>query len=594
VYVTNQSSGSVTVIEGDTSVRTVTVGGAPTGVAVSPDGRHAYVVDNDEHALLVVDADAGRVAATISVGKRPAQVAITPDAGQAFVTNAAGGSVSVIDLATAVVAETLVVSAHPIGVAIDTDGRFAYVTALDASRLTGTVTSIDVVTGTTTTSRAGAPYGIAVHPGGDHAYITDFRTDVVSKIVAGEEPIDSDELAEVDLVHPHADRPRHRETVRHIAVGREVDGVTADPAAGRAFIIHSDDNAVEVVDGRDTTATVKVGDYPTAVVLSADSTRAYVTNYDDCSVSVVDTAPDSASCNTVTATLDVGRSWSTGVALSDDGTRAYAVDEEDGQLSVIDTVAGSAGRDTIVARIDVGEPLAALRLTPNGRWIYAVNYFDYALFAVNTTSHWKTRIPLPSYPYRISMSPNGLRLYASLEGDGSTCVIDTDARSVNYHRVIARLHLGGHLPSPVFTTAGARAYVLNSDRNCVSVIDTATSAVKNVAVGHYPWDVAVSPNGRWAYVVNYLDNSMSILSAADAVTRTVAVGARPCRVAVSGDGTRAFVVNTADDSVSVVDTAAARVVDTVAVGRSPFELTLSADGARVCVHHRDGLSMVAI
>jgi YVTN family beta-propeller protein len=185
VYVTNQAAGSLTVIDGVTS--SIAVGAAPMGVAVSPDGQTAYVVDNDAHSLILVDTGAREVRKTIPVGKHPAQVAITPDGAQAYVTNAGGGSVSVVDLLTATVTETLLVSVHPIGVAVGADGRFAYVTALDASLLAGTVTIIDIRTGETNTVRAGAPYGVIADPSGDYAYITDFRSQAVSMIDASDE-----------------------------------------------------------------------------------------------------------------------------------------------------------------------------------------------------------------------------------------------------------------------------------------------------------------------------------------------------------------------------------------------------------------------
>lgn len=594
VYVTNQSGGSLSVMERGTVTARIALGGAPTGVAVSPDGRRAYVADNDEDKLIVVDTGTLQVISTIGVGKHPAQIAITPDGTQAYVTNSGGGSVSVIDLQSATVTETMPVSTHPIGVAVDTGGRFTYVTALDASRLTGTLTVIDVATGNHVTASAGAPYGVAVAPTGDHAYITDFRANAVSKIEAGEGLIDSDRPARIGRRLQDGDRSRRRETVRHIAVGRRADGVTADPDAGRAFIIHSDDNSIDVVDSSGEAVTVGVRAYPTAVRLSRDRARAYVTNYDDGSVSVIDTDPTSASCNTVTTTLDVGRCWATGLVFSGDGSRAYAVDETDGGVSVIDTAAASPTRDTVIARYELGEPLAALALAPNGRWIYAINHFDHAVFAANTNSRRIRPIPLPGYPYRIAVSPNGLRLYASLETDGSTCVVDTDAGSPMYHHRIARLRLARHAADPVFTVAGGRAYVLNSDTDSVSVIDTASSMVRSVAVGQHPCDVAVSPDARRAYVANFRDNSLSVIGSADTVTATIAVGANPCRIVVNSDGTRAFVVNNRDDSLSVIDTASARVVDTLAVGHSPFDLTLSADGTRACVHHRDGLSMVAV
>ena len=146
----------------------------------------------------------------------------------------------------------------------------------------------------------------------------------------------------------------------------------------------------------------------------------------------------------------------------------------DGHLSVIDTVADSASRDTVINDIELGDPPTALCIAPNQRWVYAINHFDHVVWAVHTATKRTAAIRLPAYPYRISLSPNGLRLYASLCGDGSTCVIDTDPGSARYRRVIARLRVDGYGPDPVFSTAGARAYVVNSDANSVSVIDTPT------------------------------------------------------------------------------------------------------------------------
>ena len=350
-----------------------------------------------------------------------------------------------------------------------------------------------------------------------------------------------------------------------------------------------------MIDSSGHSTAVDVGRHPSAVALTRDGTRAYVTNYKDGSLSILDIAPGSDSCNTVIGTLDVGLSWSTGVVFSGDGSRAYAVDQMDGHLSVIDTVADSASRDTIVNNIELGEAPTALCIAPNQRWVYAINHFDHAVWAVHTVTKRTTAIRLPAYPYRISLSPNGLRLYASLCGDGSTRVIDTDPGSTRYRRVISRLRVDGYGPDPVFSTAGARAYVVNSDANSVSVIDTRRNVVKNIAVGEYPWDVAVSPDGRHAYVVNNLDDSLSILrSATNSVTATIPVGARPSRVAVSADGERAFVVNSRDDSVSVIDTSAASVSNTITVGRRPFDVTVSADGERAFVRHRDGLTLVAV
>ncbi len=168
-------------------------------------------------------------------------------------------------------------------------------------------------------------------------------------------------------------------------------------------------------------------------------------------------------------------------------------------------------------------------MAPNGRSIYAINHFDHAVFALNTNSESIRPIPLPGLPVSNTLSPNGLRLYAILEIDGSRHASSTPIRQPDVSPPVARLALVRHSSEPVFTIAGGRAYVLNSEANSVSVIDTASSVVTDVAVGRQPCDVAVSPDGRSAYVVNVLDDSLSIVGAADTVVATIAVGASPCR-----------------------------------------------------------------
>jgi hypothetical protein len=108
------------------------IGWGTTGVAITPDGRHAYVAGAGVHfdmahpprvpipgAVSVIDTASGVVSATIALGKQnPQAVAITPDGKHVYVTGPDGysylpgkedpaidplpihGAVSVIDTAT--------------------------------------------------------------------------------------------------------------------------------------------------------------------------------------------------------------------------------------------------------------------------------------------------------------------------------------------------------------------------------------------------------------------------------------------------------------------------------------------------------------
>ncbi len=97
-------------------------------VAITPDGKHAYVTNLVDGTVSVITTATGAVSAPITVGKGPIGVAITPDGKHAYVTNAADDTVSVITTATGAVSAPITVGKGPAWVAITPDGKHAYVT----------------------------------------------------------------------------------------------------------------------------------------------------------------------------------------------------------------------------------------------------------------------------------------------------------------------------------------------------------------------------------------------------------------------------------------------------------------------------------
>ena len=70
---------------------------SPSEVAFSPDGQLLYVVCERSDQLLVLSAKDGNVLQRVIVGHIPRAVAVSPDGRQAFVTNSWDDTVSVID-----------------------------------------------------------------------------------------------------------------------------------------------------------------------------------------------------------------------------------------------------------------------------------------------------------------------------------------------------------------------------------------------------------------------------------------------------------------------------------------------------------------
>ena len=83
---------------------TLDVGASPFGVAVDPTGGFAYVANQGDDSVSVIDFYAPTaggypaVTATIDVGSAPSWVAVNPAGTRAYVTNYGGNTVSVIDL----------------------------------------------------------------------------------------------------------------------------------------------------------------------------------------------------------------------------------------------------------------------------------------------------------------------------------------------------------------------------------------------------------------------------------------------------------------------------------------------------------------
>ena len=90
-------------------------------------------------------------------------------------------------------------------------------------------------------------------------------------------------------------------------------------------------------------------------------------------------------------------------------------------------------------------------------------------------------------------------------------------------------------------------YVTNSGSNTVSVIGTATNkitATVNLESPHFPFEIAITPDGTKVYFTNPIDNAVFVINTStNSITANVPVGAHPRGVAVTPDGTKVYVAN---------------------------------------------------
>lgn len=293
VYTANESSNTVTVLDGDNyqvigDIDTLNHGAHD--LALSRDGKQLWVTNLANGRVSVIDTDSLKTIASIYTGTRAHVVALTNNNKHAWVANITDNTISIIDTSIYRILGTIPVGKGPMGIAFSRDGKFAYVSSQDKmvnvidttahqvikqipvgpnphfltlgpdGRIWGTNTgSNDIyVIDTTTHEIAGtvevgpAPQQIAFAlkgTAGPNAYVT----------VTG--------LNKIVVVSATSPTLSIRE---QIDVGEEPNGIWANAVGTRIYVGHTKSNNVMVVDTgtSQVLATLPVGRKPIRVVAS--------------------------------------------------------------------------------------------------------------------------------------------------------------------------------------------------------------------------------------------------------------------------------------------------------------------------------------
>lgn len=300
---------------------TVTVGGTPYAVTLTPDGEYAYVPNGEN--VSVIDTATNKVTITIPAQNWPTGIAITPDGKYAYVTDINSptgqeGLVSVISTATNTLVAAITVGGNPNhGVAVTPDGKYVYITNNDGavaviSTATNTVTanitipSLNAANTSLSVTNTSAPppiitigggpslpQAIAITPDGQYAYVT-----------TGD--------GRVAVINTATDN-----VTATVTIGGNPSAVAITPNGEYAYVIN-DSTVVVINTVNDAVTKTITGFYaPICVAIAPDGKYAYVTNYFNDSVSVINTAT-----NTVDQTLAAGTS-PYGIAISANGEYAY-------------------------------------------------------------------------------------------------------------------------------------------------------------------------------------------------------------------------------------------------------------------------------
>jgi YVTN family beta-propeller protein len=236
----------------------IEAGKEPASIAITPDGKYAYVADFGGESVSVIETGLRRNAATIEkVGAGLYGIAITPDGKFAYVTDRGSDEVAVISTATKKVVESIPVGDEPTGVAISPTGKFAYVADHAEEKVEVINTATMAVTGPSIEVGEG-PMGIEFTPGGGTAYVVDGIGKEVSAIDTATQKVTEIPLSE------ESGAPR---------------GITVSPDGTEAYVVGTETGPISVIDTgtNKITREIKVEGKPQEVAFAANGKTVYVT-----------------------------------------------------------------------------------------------------------------------------------------------------------------------------------------------------------------------------------------------------------------------------------------------------------------------------
>ena len=314
-----------------------------SGCGADTHGPLAYVTNERDGTISVIDTKSHRVVSSIEVGARPRGIRMSPDGSTLYVARSTprgepysdpDNRIVAVDVRTRRVTAEYEVGTDPEQLGVSNDGRFLFASNEDA----GTATVVDVESG----------------------------------------------------------RP-----VATLIVGIEPEGVTVSPDGKWAYVTAETSNTVSVIDTekKEVVASFLVGSRPRDTAFSPDASRAYVSAELGRTISVVETRT-----HQVIATIRLPSDEQVkpvGVAVSPDGGRIYVALGRANSVAVID-----AGTHELIDTISVGERTWGIALTPDGKKLLAANGISNDVHVIDTeTREVIAHIPVGDGPWGIAMAP---------------------------------------------------------------------------------------------------------------------------------------------------------------------------------------------
>ncbi|HLJ85226.1 MAG TPA: YncE family protein [Candidatus Angelobacter sp.] len=585
IYVANKGATDITIINGATNITSsVNLGESafPTAIEVNLATNKIYVIADEfpsgpnNGILYVID---GNTNALTQLNLRVSINALAVDSTSNKIylaAVAAGSSITVVDGATNQSSTIPIPVGFPVQVGLSQISNKVYV-----ADLFGTVTVIDGTTNSVTQVIPGNGallHHMAIDQGSNKIYLSNMLGSFVSAIdgatntasaiaVSGAGALGSQEqLRRIYVANGFNSIAVINEDTNQVAeipVGRNPVAIAANVTTKRVYVANSDSNNVTVIDGN--LAAALLPSQAPATVLPAKSV-AYIAN--ESTVSVVDltTIDPLTSASTVIANINAG-SKPVAVALTPDLSRGYVANFGSANVSVFDTATNK-----VIATIPVDDTPIALAMLPDGSGVYVANFETGTISLIDTATNTVTAdFKVSVQPAALALSQDGSRLYVAAFDDFAMRVIAT-----NTNTGIDTVQLVTDPIALALSPDGFFAYVANFGASSLSVVDLATNrVVAALPVGNNPSGVVLTPDGSSLYVSNQGSSTVSVFDFQRNVSRELTNNdagippnsgfANPIGLASTPDGAFIYVANFNSNTVSVISTSCHCIVGNVPV-----------------------------
>ncbi|MCI0157763.1 glutaminyl-peptide cyclotransferase [Leifsonia shinshuensis] len=286
-------------------VKELSVGVSPAWVKLSPDGARAYVADQGDGTIKVIDTATQTVSDSWTLGGRPIGLAISPDGQTLYTSDFNANAIRKISTATGTVVGSVTVGTNPFGLAISEDGATLY--AADYGSSSVSVVDTASLSVTHTVGVGSNPMGLALSPGGARLWVANPGSSNVSVI-----------------------DPSNASVVATLSVGANPADVAFLPNGSRAYVTNAGANTVAVVETTTgvTTATIALDGTPSGVKATPDGSTMVVTKTSG-GVSLIDVATGQAT--------SVSGPWGAFmVDITGDGRYAYVTDRDRNAVNILD------------------------------------------------------------------------------------------------------------------------------------------------------------------------------------------------------------------------------------------------------------------